>query len=278
MPLEKVVSRSSGLLAIALEHRGQRRERDARQRDQVVRPDEQVELGGQQPVGVLIEQREVQDDEQVVVVLVELRALVARVDVLVVERVELEVLLEPVAVGRPRRLDVDPAQPGRLDDLLVRGLAGQHGITRTGRAAATRTREGQVRHRANGTCRGARGHAAALERPGRAKAPEGTGGSSGQSTGPLAPNKSGVRGRRRVPRSPALRLSNPVPGTVPRIAPRCRSGGSHLPLRARRNVSAGPQGGQRAYPRTSPGGPRPYPRLSHRCGWPVDKPRANRRR
>ena len=40
-----------------------------------------------------------------------------------------------------------------------------------------------------------------------------------RSTGPRAPNKSGVPGRRRVPRSPALRPSNLVPGTVPRIAP-----------------------------------------------------------
>ena len=50
------------------------------------------------------------------------------------------------------------------------------------------------------------------------KAPEGTGGSD-RSTGPLAPNKSGVLGRRRVPRSLALRPSNLVPGTVPGIAP-----------------------------------------------------------
>jgi len=54
----------------------------------------------------------VQDDEQVVVVLVELRALVAREDVLVVERVELEALLQPRLVDRPRTLDVDPAEAG----------------------------------------------------------------------------------------------------------------------------------------------------------------------
>ena len=38
--------------------------------------------------------------------------------------------------------------------------------------------------------------------------------------GPPTPNKSGVFGRRRVPRSLALRPSNLVPGTVPWIAPR----------------------------------------------------------
>ena len=58
-----------------------------------------------------------QDDEDVVVVLVQLRPVVARVDVLVVERVEVEVGFEPVAIGGPRRLDLDPADAGRLDDL-----------------------------------------------------------------------------------------------------------------------------------------------------------------
>ena len=61
-------------------------------------------------------------------------------------------------------------------------------------------------------------------RPGRpadehTKAPEGTGGDL-RSTGPEAANKSAVPGRRRVPRSPALRPANLVPGTVPRITPR----------------------------------------------------------
>ena len=53
----------------------------------------------------------------------------------------------------------------------------------------------------------------------RTKAPEGTGGDL-RSTGPAAANKSTVAGRRRVPRSPALRPANLVPGTGPRIAPR----------------------------------------------------------
>jgi hypothetical protein len=80
------------------------------------------ELGGVQAPDGLVEAREVQDDEEVVVVLVDLRALVARVDVLVVELMKLEVLLQPRAVGRARPLDVDPAQPFGLDDLDVRGL------------------------------------------------------------------------------------------------------------------------------------------------------------
>src|SRR3712207_7942612 len=51
-----------------------------------------------------------QDDEQVVLVLVDLRPLVAREDVFVVERVEVEVLLEPGAIGSSRALDVDPPE------------------------------------------------------------------------------------------------------------------------------------------------------------------------
>lgn len=55
--------------------------------------------------------------------------------------------------------------------------------------------------------------------PAGTEAPEGTGGDL-RSTGPVAANKSAVPDRRRVPRSPALRPANLVPGTVPRIAPR----------------------------------------------------------
>ena len=138
------------LLAVALEHRRQGRQRDVRERDQVVGAQEEVELGGQDAPRVLVEQREVQNDEDVVVVLVELRALVARVDVLVVERVEVEMLLEPVAIGAARRLDVDPAQPGRLDDVGRSDVQRQRRFRRTGGAARARsrerTRQGDVRH------------------------------------------------------------------------------------------------------------------------------------
>ena len=137
------------LLAVALEHRGQRRERDVREGDQVVRPHEQVHLRGQDPRGLLLVEREVQDDEDVVVVLVQLRAVVARVDVLEVERVEVEVGLQPVAIGRARRFDVDPADPGRLDDVGRRDLGLEIGRRTRGRAAPTRSRErrqGDVRH------------------------------------------------------------------------------------------------------------------------------------
>ena len=126
------------------------------QRDQVVRPQEQVELGGQDAPAVLVEQWEVQHDEDVVVVLVELRALVAREDVLVVERVEIEVLFQPVAVGGARRLDVDPADAGGLDDLRIRDRLGHDDI---GLVAGRRRGRGSGRGKAgwarrNGTAQG----------------------------------------------------------------------------------------------------------------------------
>ena len=104
---------------------------------EVVRPEEQVQLRGQVPARLLLEHREVQDDEHVVVVLVQLGALVARVDVLVVERVEVEPALEPVAVGGAWRLDVDPAQAGGLDDV---GIGFRLGTTSSADPAGRRFR------------------------------------------------------------------------------------------------------------------------------------------
>jgi hypothetical protein len=86
----------------------------------------------------------VQDHEEVVLVLVDLRALIAREDVLVVEGMEVEVLLEPRAVDDPRALDVDPAQPPGLQELDVGCL----GLLRRPDDGATSTpaQAGQVRH------------------------------------------------------------------------------------------------------------------------------------
>ena len=93
---------------------------------------------------------------------------------------------------------------------------------------------------------------------GHTKAPEGTGGDL-RSTGPAATNKSAVPSRRRVPRSPALRPANLVPGTVPRITPE-PVWRFNLPLRARRNVRARPTPRQRACPRSCNALPESYPR------------------
>ena len=70
-----------------------------------------------------VEDGEVEDDEEVVVVDVDLRPLVAGEDVLEVEGVEVEVGLEPGALERARALDVDPAQAGGVD-LLDVGVCG----------------------------------------------------------------------------------------------------------------------------------------------------------
>ena len=134
--------------AAALEQVLERLQRLVRQRDQEVGTDEQVELGRVQARDRLVVAREVQDAEQVVVVLVDLRALVAREDVLVVERVELEALLEPGAVDLARALDVDPAEAGRLDDLDARLLA----LGRAASAPRARGRAGRTGSWAGSAC------------------------------------------------------------------------------------------------------------------------------
>ena len=88
-----------------------------------------------------------QHDEDVVVVLIELRALVAREDVLVVERVEIEVLFQPVAVGGARRLDVDPADAGSFDDVRICHDLGHDDVRLVARATTARAaRKRQVGH------------------------------------------------------------------------------------------------------------------------------------
>ena len=78
----------------ALEEPRHRQELDVRQRDQVARPDEDVELGRVQALDVLVVEREVEDREEVVRVLVDLRSLALREDVFDVERVPAEPLGE----------------------------------------------------------------------------------------------------------------------------------------------------------------------------------------
>ena len=84
---EEVVAK----LLILLQAREQARDRqqlDVRDRDQVVGADEEVELAGVQALDVLVVRREVEDAEEVAVVdvVVDLRALPLREDVLDVER------------------------------------------------------------------------------------------------------------------------------------------------------------------------------------------------
>ncbi len=91
-----------------------------RDRDDVVVPDEDVELGRVQPLHCLVEDREVEHGEEValVLVVVDLRALTLGDDVLDVERVPAEALGERLRRLHVRRDDVDPgeAASGELVD------------------------------------------------------------------------------------------------------------------------------------------------------------------
>ena len=88
------------------------------ERDEEVLAEEDVELGRVQPLDRLVVDREVEDDEEVLRVLVDLRPLPLREDVLDVELVEAEALGEIRGLERPRLVDVDPGEPvsGELGD------------------------------------------------------------------------------------------------------------------------------------------------------------------
>ena len=131
-------------------------------------PEEEVELGGVQPLDGLVVDREVEDDEQVavVLVLVDLRPLALGDDVLDVERVPLEALGEHLRRVSVRRDDVDPGEAasaelvderGRRDDDLaraagraVRRMRGRLGI---GTERVVQRRD-HVRDSSRGACNG----------------------------------------------------------------------------------------------------------------------------
>jgi hypothetical protein len=83
---------------------------DVRQRDQPSVADEDVELGCVQPLDRLVVDREVEDGEEVVRVLVDLRALTAREDVLEIERVPAVALGQLRGLLERGRVEVDPGQ------------------------------------------------------------------------------------------------------------------------------------------------------------------------
>lgn len=101
------------------------------------------------------------------------------------------------------------------------------------------------------------------------KAPEGTGGRTAGRCAP-APNKSGVVTLRPGPSLAGLAAVEPGSWDRPEDRSPVRPGGSHLPLRARRNVLAGAARPQRPYPRTSSEPWSAYPRTSTGCGRHVD--------
>src|SRR5207248_3198743 len=83
-----------------------------RHRHEIVRPEEEVELGGVQALDRLVVRGKVEDPEEVplVRVVVDLRALPLREDVLDVERVPAETGAQLVDDLRLERLEVDPGQ------------------------------------------------------------------------------------------------------------------------------------------------------------------------
>ena len=104
---------------------------DVRQRHEVVGAEEDVELGRVQPLDRLVVDREVEDAEEVLRVLVDLRPLPLREHVLDVELVPAEALGELVRRGRVGPLEVDPGQAGSAE-LERAALSARAGRDRAG--------------------------------------------------------------------------------------------------------------------------------------------------
>ena len=131
-PAEKLLPQLEVVLT-APEEVGDREELGVGERDQEVLAQEDVELGGVQAADALVVEGEVQDDEEVLGVLVDLRPLPLGEHVLDVELVEAEALGEKRDLERAGPLGVDSGQPvsgelgdarlGPLDD-VARGAAG----------------------------------------------------------------------------------------------------------------------------------------------------------
>ena len=116
------------VLVAAVEEPRHRQQLDGRQRDEVAVPDEDVELGRVQPLDGLVVDGEVEDAEEVVRVLVDLRPLALREHVLEVERVPAE------ALGERRRLLASSARRGGSRSGRVRSSSARRG---SGRAATS---------------------------------------------------------------------------------------------------------------------------------------------
>ena len=126
--------------------RDDRQQLDGGQRDEVVLADEEVELGRVQPLDGLVVEREVEDAEQVVGVLVDLRALALGEDVLDVEGMPAEALRELRRDLVVRSVEVDPGETvgGELSRLAARG--GDRFLGAGARARALDAREAGHRY------------------------------------------------------------------------------------------------------------------------------------
>ena len=109
-PLREELLAELVVLLAAREEARHRQQLDRRQRDEVAVADEEVELGRVQPLDRLVVDREVEDAEQVVRVLVHLRPLPPREHVLEVEWVPAEAFGEQRRLLERRRVEVDPGQ------------------------------------------------------------------------------------------------------------------------------------------------------------------------
>ena len=107
--------------------------------------EEDVELGGVQTLDGLVVDREVEDDEEVVGVLVDLRTLALREHVLDVQRVPLEPLGELFGRSRVRHGEVDPGETVRAE--LSEPRLGPRGDLDGARPAPRTGDAGQLRHR-----------------------------------------------------------------------------------------------------------------------------------
>ena len=123
-----------------------------RQRDQVIRPEEDVELACVEPADRLVVDREVQNREEVALldVVVDLRPLPLGENVLDVECVPAEAVGEPFDLLFRRRVEVDPRQPTRLELAETPPLSRRRdddvaGAARTSDAGKARHRDWTVR-------------------------------------------------------------------------------------------------------------------------------------
>ena len=118
-----------------------------RDRHDVVLPDGDVELGRVQPLDVLVEDGEVEHGEEValVLVVVDLRALALRDDVLDVERVPAETLGELLRGLHVRGDDVDPGEAASAE--LVDDRRRAHDDRARAAGCARSPDAGQARHR-----------------------------------------------------------------------------------------------------------------------------------
>src|SRR6185436_11863731 len=95
------------------EETSHRQQLDGGERDEVVSAEENVELGCVQALDRLVVDGEVEDGEEVLGVLVDLRPLPLREDVLDVERVPPEPVGERVRGVRAGAIEVNPGQAAR---------------------------------------------------------------------------------------------------------------------------------------------------------------------